>query len=656
MTASRSAMSFRAKKTPPACRTSIRRSSCRPVPQSGFTAWKADITRPNTRRRTFPRFRRENGPGPPLTFKLPGAAGYASITEANLVNYSGLGLEADGRRGWITGLGHRQPLNHPFELRYGRDEGKRLGKLASITGTITTPWRVVIVGRDLNTLVNSTILPNLCPLPDPTLFPEGLKTAWVKPGRAVWRYVDGGPSGLDGMKQFSRMAGQLGFEHHVIEGFWSRWSMEERKEIVDFSKQQGVGLWFWKHGNQLRTPEAREEFFKMLQDLGVVGAKIDFFDHEAKELVDLYEAMLRKAAEHHILLVFHGANKPTGRERTWPNEMVREAIRGMEASRLKERARHETILPFTRYLAGPADYTTMIFSARAAVIRVGRTRSLPWLFFQSAPDHCRQSAEHPGQSGGRCDQRASRPCGTDHRSARLRRLANWRPTRGARATPGLSPSYAARKPGRSRCHCRSWGKANTRRPWSGTTWKTMPPSEWKTRTCNGTIRSRSRCGRRRFRGAPLEEMKRTQQFPAGPAAHPIGAVGAGAMALRSSGAKLRCHTVATFPFRQKPTSAGSYTMNTLATEAEVDSKGWLNIHALSAARHPPRQAGRGGGLVPGGSTVPDAPSTSCRHPLRQRWNWPPTSMRRWRTSGLTLQNLGLFQPPFDSLTSFAILR
>ncbi len=364
MTASRSAMSFRAKKTPPACRTSIRRSSCRPVPQSGFTAWKADITRPNTRRRTFPRFRRENGPGPPLTFKLPGAAGYASITEANLVNYSGLGLEADGRRGWITGLGHRQPLNHPFELRYGRDEGKRLGKLASITGTITTPWRVVIVGRDLNTLVNSTILPNLCPPPDPTLFPEGLKTAWVKPGRAVWRYVDGGPSGLDGMKQFSRMAGQLGFEHHVIEGFWSRWSMEERKEIVDFSKQQGVGLWFWKHGNQLRTPEAREEFFKMLQDLGVVGAKIDFFDHEAKELVDLYEAMLRKAAEHHILLVFHGANKPTGRERTWPNEMVREAIRGMEASRLKERARHETILPFTRYLAGPADYTTMIFSAR----------------------------------------------------------------------------------------------------------------------------------------------------------------------------------------------------------------------------------------------------------------------------------------------------
>ncbi len=302
--------------------------------------------------------------GPPLTVKLAGSAGYASITEANLVNYSGMGLESDGRRGWMVGLAHRQPLNYPFELRYGREEGKRLGKPAALTGAITTPWRVVMVGRDLNTLVNSTILPNLCPAPDPKQFPEGIHTAWIKPGRGVWRYLDGGPSGLEGMKEFSRLGGQLGFEHHVIEGFWSRWSREEIKELVDYSRQQGVSLWFWKHSNQLRTPEARDEFFKMLHDLGVAGAKIDFFDHEAKEIIDLYEVMLQKAAEYHILLVFHGANKPTGRERTWPNEMVREAIRGMESSRLMDRARHQTILPFTRYLAGPADYTTMIFGDR----------------------------------------------------------------------------------------------------------------------------------------------------------------------------------------------------------------------------------------------------------------------------------------------------
>ena len=140
--------------------------------------------------------------------------------------------------------------------------------------------------------------------------------------------------------------------------------MEERKDVVDFSKQCGVGVWFWKHSRDLRTEPERQEFFKMLEGLGVTGAKIDFFDHEHKELVDLYETLLREAAEHRILLVFHGANKPTGRARTWPNEMVREAIKGMESSRLTERARHQVILPFTRYLAGPADYTTMIFSQR----------------------------------------------------------------------------------------------------------------------------------------------------------------------------------------------------------------------------------------------------------------------------------------------------
>jgi alpha-glucosidase len=302
--------------------------------------------------------------GPPVTFKLPDEAGYGSINEANLVDYAGMALEADGRRGLVTGLGHRQPLNYPYELRYGRDEAKRLGKPASIDGTITTPWRVVMVGRDLNTLVNSTIVPNLCPPPESNYFPDGIETAWVKPGRAVWRYLDGGDRSFEGMKEFSRMAGQLGYEYHILEGFWSRWSDEQIKEIVEYSKEQGVRLLFWKHSNQLGTPQQREEFFKRLHSLGVAGAKIDFLDHEAKEVIDHYEALLKKAAENKMIIDFHGANKPTGRARTWPNELVREAVRGMESSSLRERARHETILPFARYLAGPADYTTMHFGDR----------------------------------------------------------------------------------------------------------------------------------------------------------------------------------------------------------------------------------------------------------------------------------------------------
>jgi alpha-glucosidase len=140
--------------------------------------------------------------------------------------------------------------------------------------------------------------------------------------------------------------------------------MEERQAFVDYSKEQNVGVWFWKHRRELGTTQEQEEFFKMLNELGVTGAKIDFLDHEAKEVVDLYDTLCRKAAEYQILLNFHGANKPTGRNRTWPNELVREAIRGMESRGVQLRARHETILPFTRFLAGPAEYTTMVFNER----------------------------------------------------------------------------------------------------------------------------------------------------------------------------------------------------------------------------------------------------------------------------------------------------
>lgn len=308
--------------------------------------------------------------GPPLTFQLPSGAGYGSITEANLVNYSGMALEADGRRAWTTGLGHRQPLNYPYELRYGRDEAKRLGRPASVTGTITTPWRVVLLGRDLNALVNNDLLPSLCPPADPQLFPDGMNTKWVAAGKAVWDYVDrnyaprGEKSQVEHMKDFSRLGGEIGATFHILEGFAYDWSDDEIRDFVDYSNKQGVRVLFWRHSNRLRTPVEQDAFFKRLHQLGVAGAKIDFIDQETKEGVDQYEALLRKAAEYQCVVDFHGANKPTGRLRTWPNDMLREAVKGMEASSLRERARHEATLPFTRYLAGPCDYTTMVFNNR----------------------------------------------------------------------------------------------------------------------------------------------------------------------------------------------------------------------------------------------------------------------------------------------------
>ncbi|HKB01695.1 MAG TPA: glycoside hydrolase family 97 catalytic domain-containing protein [Gemmataceae bacterium] len=301
--------------------------------------------------------------GPPLTARLPDNLGYVSITEAALTNYSGMALKAAGDRTFDAVLGHAHHVSYPFRLRYKADI-ERLSKPAAVSGPITTPWRVIMVAADLNALVNSDLVANLAPPPDPKLFPAGAKTDWVKPGRAVWKYLDGGQGTVDGVKEFSRLAGELGFEYQVVEGFWSRWTDAQVKDVVDYSRKQGVGLWFWRHSRELRTPEAREAFFQKLEDSGVVGAKIDFFDHEHKEVVDLYQALLRDAARHRILVNFHGANKPTGESRTWPNELIREGVRGMESSKLLARAQHNTTLPFTRYLAGPADYTPVLFGPR----------------------------------------------------------------------------------------------------------------------------------------------------------------------------------------------------------------------------------------------------------------------------------------------------
>jgi alpha-glucosidase len=301
---------------------------------------------------------------PPATFKLPYGA-YASITEADLLHYPGMALQSNGRNGLMLTLANEQPTSYPYKLRYSAEDTLRMRQAAQIKGTLTTPWRVVIIGKDLNALVNSDIITNLNPPPDPKLFPDGIHTDWIQPGRAVWKYLDGGGEGTpEVMKHFTDAAAALGFEHNIFEGFWTRWTDEQLKDLVDYSTQKGVGIWLWKHSKSLRSQPARDSFFSKCRALGITGAKIDFFDSEAKEVIDLYDSILHDAAKYHILLDFHGANKPTGLMRTFPNSLVYEAVKGMESSKLGDHATHETTLPFTRLLAGPAEYTVVHFGER----------------------------------------------------------------------------------------------------------------------------------------------------------------------------------------------------------------------------------------------------------------------------------------------------
>jgi alpha-glucosidase len=291
--------------------------------------------------------------GPTLTIELAGNKGYATITEGALIDFAGMSLIAEGTHGFTANL----------------------TGITKKSGAIESPWRIIEVGKDLNTLVNCDIITNVSPAYDQALFPQGVNTDWVKPGRSVWSWLAKTRSiTLDNIKHFTDLAAQLGFEYNLVDEGWGNWKdsksdhWDMMKELVDYSAKKGVKIWVWKAYPDrkgipgINTLERRQEFFKKCAAIGIAGLKIDFFDSEAQEIVNFYQSALREAAGYHLMIDFHGANKPTGENRTWPNELTREAIRGMENQ--PPWAPGNTTLPFTRYLAGPADFTPVHFGNR----------------------------------------------------------------------------------------------------------------------------------------------------------------------------------------------------------------------------------------------------------------------------------------------------
>ncbi|MEI8373869.1 MAG: glycoside hydrolase family 97 catalytic domain-containing protein [Planctomycetota bacterium] len=308
-----------------------------------------------------------DGIGMPMTFQLS-AGGYAAITEAQSMGWSGMTLEATG-----TSM-----LRCSF-----RDDPKGW----DIDGDIVTPWRVVMETEDLNGLVHVPIVDALCPPPDPTLFPQGIHTPWLKPGRCLWQWWAFDDPGTHWSKQkaFVDKAAALACEYYLVDEGWEHTRQEwfkpgepdrawpRMKELCSYAKTKGVGIWVWRgwtldKGRQwpgLETHAKRVDFFRRCREAGVAGAKIDFMDSESHNRLEFYQDCLKVAAENQIMLNFHGANKPTGEARTWPNEMTREGIRGLEYNKWDTSPpSHYATLPFTRLLAGHADFTPTTFNPK----------------------------------------------------------------------------------------------------------------------------------------------------------------------------------------------------------------------------------------------------------------------------------------------------
>jgi alpha-glucosidase len=136
--------------------------------------------------------------------------------------------------------------------------------------------------------------------------------------------------------------------------------------VCSYAKSRGVGVFAWKNYKYLSSPTDNwrqlRDFFDDAKQAGLSGVKIDFLNAESKDRIDFEHAALEIAAQHRMMIDFHGLQKPTGERRTYPNEISSEAIRGIELNKMAEgpiTSSHNAALPFTRFVVGPADYTPL---------------------------------------------------------------------------------------------------------------------------------------------------------------------------------------------------------------------------------------------------------------------------------------------------------
>lgn len=308
----------------------------------------------------------------PLTCRT-GAGGTFMIAEADLRSYGGMYLAGIGE-------GSKGVAVQPSPLP-GAGAGPFAGVIARRQMTpagIDTPWRVVLLGDRAGDLIESNLIGNLNP-------PSKIKdTSWIKPGKAAWDWwsgpypmtMDPGAANMDmaTLERFIDFADESGFEYMLIDAGWSYGSGPggmggadadltrtipglDMPKLVARAKARNVGLMVWVDWSQL--DKQLEPALAQYAKWGLKGIKADYMNRDDQGIVEFYERVMSKAAEHKLLVDMHGAYHPTGLNRTWPNFMTQEGVLGSEYNKWSARAtaRHDVTLPYTRMVIGPMDYT-----------------------------------------------------------------------------------------------------------------------------------------------------------------------------------------------------------------------------------------------------------------------------------------------------------
>lgn len=291
--------------------------------------------------------------GLPLLMHSPGRA-WISLAEADLEGNSG--MYVTNPSGNWTGHYFVSKLSPRFD-----DPNLAL----KTTLPHHSAWRVLMVADGPGKLMESNILSDLNPSN------RVQDTSWIHPGKASWNWWAGdvGPDGkaaytTKNMEYYVDFAAQSGFPYMLLDAGWAdgRNILKQRgnvdvPELVRYATAKNVKVWIWLYSTSVM--DQMKEAFPLFESWGVAGVKIDFIDRDDQEGIKFYYDVAQYAAEHHLMVDFHGASKPWGIERTYPNVLSYEAVLGAENSKVARRDSpvDRTVFPFTRMVAGPLDYT-----------------------------------------------------------------------------------------------------------------------------------------------------------------------------------------------------------------------------------------------------------------------------------------------------------
>lgn len=283
------------------------------------------------------------------------------ITEAEVINNNGefcaSALETtrgSGKLNWAFGQ-RRDPDN---EAKGDLDFPGYLPitEVNTVNG-FKTPWRAFVISDDLNEFVNSSLITDLNPAADETLYAD---TSYIKPGKVAWSWwaEESAQGTYSKHVEYIDFAAENGWDYVCLDVGWRNF---ERKlsELCEYAKEKGVGIFVWVNYRDIKDTDTMEKLFAKWKEAGVVGLKTDYFESDETAVMQVMQDVAECCARNQLMVLYHGCVRPGGECRTYPNILSTEAVYGEENHKWSENPSIENCLlyPFSRNICGSMDYT-----------------------------------------------------------------------------------------------------------------------------------------------------------------------------------------------------------------------------------------------------------------------------------------------------------